>query len=138
MLSTDILTYALAFASAAPTVAALYNWDQTLQVYTLGDIPSSSPKTPRTAAKWMGECNGGDIPAGGYGCGNFSEGTVIYKCVGSDEDGYWLKKYEVCAWVSGKGGQCVRNQLKKGAKFYPFVSGGKVVCVQPIAVFGHS
>lgn len=65
MLSTNILTYALAFASAAPTVAALYNWDPKLQVYTLGDIPSSLPKTPRTAAKWMGECNGGDIPAGG-------------------------------------------------------------------------
>jgi hypothetical protein len=88
--------------------AALYNWDPTLQVYTLGDIP-----------------------AGGYGCGSFSEGTVIYKCVGSDEDGYWLKKYQVCAWVSSSGGQCVKNQLKKGAKFYPFVSGGKVVCVQP-------
>jgi hypothetical protein len=27
-------------------------------------------------------------------------------------------------------------QLKKGAKFYPFVSGSKVVCVQPVAVNG--
>jgi hypothetical protein len=69
---------------------------------------------------------------------NFGEeGTIIYKCVKTaGDEQYWLKKYEVCPWVASKGGQCVRNQLKKGAKFYPFVSSSKVVCVQPVAVNG--
>jgi hypothetical protein len=137
MLFTNVLTYAIAFAAATPTVTALYNWDPLLQVYTLGDIPAAGPKTPRTGTKWMGMCNGGDIPDGGYGCGNFgSEGTIIYKCVKTAKGEYWLKKSEVCPWVSSKGGQCVKNQLKKRAKFYPFVSGSKVVCVQPVAVNG--
>jgi hypothetical protein len=140
MLFTNILTYAMAFASATPMVAALYNWDPVLQVYTLGEIAADSPKTPRASAKWMGECNGGDIDDGGYGCGSFlDQGTVIYKCVKTKDGSYWLKKHEVCAWVNKSGGgRCVKNQLKKGAKFYPFVSGSKVVCVQPVAVFGHS
>ena len=138
MLFTNVLTYAIALAAAAPTVTALYNWDSLLKVYTLGDIPAAGPKTPRAATKWMGRCNGGDIPDGGYGCGNFGEeGTIIYKCVKTaGDEQYWLKKYEVCPWVASKGGQCVRNQLKKGAKFYPFVSSSKVVCVQPVAVNG--
>jgi hypothetical protein len=59
---------------------------------------------------------------------------VIYKCVAYENDGYWLKRHEQCEWAGGVGGQCVKNQLKKGAKFYPFVSGNKVVCVQPTDV----
>jgi hypothetical protein len=138
MLFTNVLTYAIALAAAAPTVTALYKWDPLLQVYTLGDIPAAGPKTPRTGAKWMGSCNGGDIPDGGYGCGNFgSEGTIIYKCVKTaGDEQYWLKKHELCAWYGQAGGQCVKNRLRKGAKFYPFVSGSKVVCVHPVAVNG--
>jgi hypothetical protein len=115
MLFTNVLTYAIALAAAAPTVTALYNWDPLLQVYTLGDIPD-----------------------GGYGCGNFGiEGTIIYKCVKTaGDEQYWLKKHKLCAWYGQAGGQCVKNQLRKGAKFYPFVSGSEVVCVHPVSVNG--
>lgn len=137
MLFANVITQAIALAAAVPMVAAFYNWDPALQVYTLGDITASGPKTPCSSTKWMGRCNGGDIPEGGYGCGNFGEvGTIIYKCVKYNDDGYWLKKHEVCYWNGDHGGQCVKNQLKKGAKFYPLVSGSKVVCVQPVSING--
>jgi hypothetical protein len=135
MLFTNVITYAVALAATTPMVAALYTWDYKLQLYTLPEVPPRGPKMTGTAANWMGRCNGGDIPEGGYGCGNFGAlGTVIYKCVAYENDGYWLKRYETCAWSGGTGGQCVKNQLKKGAKFYPFVSGNKVVCIQPTDV----
>jgi hypothetical protein len=79
MLFTNVLTYAIAFASATPMVAALYHWD-----YTLGEAPSAFKNpgrySPRISAEWMGLCNGGDIPEGGYGCATFVEdATVICK-----------------------------------------------------------
>jgi hypothetical protein len=135
MLFTNVITYAVALAATTPMVAALYTWDYKLQLYTLPEVPPRGPKMTGSPANWMGCCNGGDIPEGGYGCGNFGGlGTVIYKCVAYESDGYWLKRHEQCEWAGGVGGQCVKNQLKKGAKFYPFVSGNKVVCVQPTDV----
>jgi hypothetical protein len=135
MLFTNILAYATALAATVPMVAGLYYWDPKLQTYTLGEVPPRGPKMTGSAANWMGRCNGGDIPEGGYGCGNFGGiGTVIYKCVAYKDDGYWLKRHETCSWADQTGGQCVKNQLKKGAKFYPLVSGSKVVCVQPTDV----
>jgi hypothetical protein len=80
MLFTNVLTYALAFASATPMVAALYHWDSKLQLYTLGEVPAPHWNNPKASAEWMGQCNGGDIPEGGYGCGTFIEdSTVICK-----------------------------------------------------------
>jgi hypothetical protein len=135
MLFTNAFTYAIALAAAVPTVAGLYKWEEKTQLYNVGEVPALGPKMPARSAQWMGRCNGGDIPEGGYGCGNFgSIGTVIYKCVEYKDDGYWLKRSETCFWANNTGGQCVRNQLKKGAKFYPLVSGSKVVCVQPTDV----
>jgi hypothetical protein len=80
MLFTNVLTYAIAFASATPMVAALYHWDSKLQLYTLGEVPAPHWNNPKASAEWMGQCNGGDIPEGGYGCGTFIEdSTVICK-----------------------------------------------------------
>jgi hypothetical protein len=80
MLFTNVLTYALAFASATPMVAALYHWDEKLQLYTLGEVPAPHWNNPKASAEWTGQCNGGDIPEGGYGCGTFIEdSTVICK-----------------------------------------------------------
>jgi hypothetical protein len=76
MLFTNVLTYALAFASATPMVAALYHWDEKLQLYTLGEVPAPRPN-PHVSAEWMGQCNGGDIPEGGYGCGTFIEDSTL-------------------------------------------------------------
>jgi hypothetical protein len=61
------------------------------------------------------------------------------KCVKDKKTGEpWLKRQEVCLWAgAGNGGQCVRNKLRDGAKFYPFVSSSKVVCVQPTEVYGE-
>lgn len=135
MLFTNVFTYAIALAAAAPMVAADYKWSKKLQVHKIGEIPVAGPKMPSRAAQWMGRCGGNDIKEGEYGCGNFgSTGTGIYKCVKYKDDGYWLKRWEMCSWANSVGGQCVRNQLKKGAKFYPLVNGNKVVCVQPTDV----
>lgn len=123
---TNPLTCALALASTLPLVSADYPWDPTLQVYKIGEVPAMV-KLPHRPAQWMGRCGGNDVKHGGYACGNFgSKGTVIYKC-----EAGWLKRAEVCSWANGTGGQCVKNQRKKGKKFYPLVGGGKVVCVQP-------
>lgn len=135
MLFTNVFTYTFALAAAVPMVAADYPWDTKLQIYKIGDVPSAGPKQPARAAEWMGRCGGDDIQEGEYGCGNFKAyGSGIYKCVRYKDDGYWLKRHEVCLWANGTGGQCVRNQRKKGAKYYPFVSGKKMVCVQPTDV----
>jgi hypothetical protein len=133
MLFTIAFTYAIALAATAvPMVAAEYQWNPKLQIHTLGDIPAAGAKTPARATQWMGRCNGGDINVGGYGCGNFgSIGTVIYECVKYKKDGYWLRRKETCYWANAVGGQCVKNSLKNGAKFYPLVDSDKVVCVQP-------
>lgn len=107
-------------------VSANYPYNPKLQVRMIGEVPAVV-KQPNRAAKWMGRCGGDDIREGAFGCGNFGKsGTVIYKC----EKG-WLKRFEQCSWASGTGGQCVKNQRKKGKKFYPLVDGKKVVCVQP-------
>jgi hypothetical protein len=148
MLFTNVFTYATALAATVPTVAGFNNqdfkpkyiWDANLRVYKLGEIPSRGKNMPNRAADWLGRCSegditrGADIGLGSYGCGEFKDiGMVIYKCVKDKETGEpWLKRYEVCLWAgAGPGGQCVRNQRKKGKKFYPLVDSSKIVCVQP-------
>jgi len=80
MLFTNILTTAIAFASATPMVAALYHWGPKLQLYTLGEVPAPWKGNPHASAMWMGQCNGGDIPEGSYGCGTFlKDSTLICK-----------------------------------------------------------
>jgi hypothetical protein len=76
---TIALTYAMAFASATPMVAALYHWDPKLQLYTLGEVPAypREPLNPHVSSEWMGQCNGGDIPEGGYGCGTFIKDSTL-------------------------------------------------------------
>jgi hypothetical protein len=50
----------------------------------------------------------------------------------------WLKKVEICAWSTEKGGQCVKNQPKKGGKkFHPERSGDDAVCVKPEVLGGQ-
>ncbi|KAM0715196.1 hypothetical protein Q7P37_009661 [Cladosporium fusiforme] len=123
---TNTLTWALALAASLPTVAGEYKYNEKLKVRMLGEIPGMV-KRPKRPAEWMGRCGGNDVKEGGWACGNFgSTGTVIYKCQGG-----WLKRKEVCTWANGTGGQCVKNQRRKGHKYYPLVDGSKVVCVQP-------
>lgn len=118
--------------SAFPLTTALYDWDPVLRVYNIGQVPANSVKTPRAAAKTMGACGASDIPEGRMGCGNFGTyGSGIYVC----KNGV-LKLKEVCLWSNGGDGQCVRNQRRKGKKFYVFESGKKVVCVDKKAAFG--
>lgn len=122
----NTLTYALALIASLPIVSGEYRYDPKMKVRMIGDIPGMV-KQPRRAAKYMGRCGGPDVREGGFACGNFkSIGTTIYKC----EKGR-LKKFEQCYWANGTGGQCVKNERKKGFKYYPFVDGKKVVCVQP-------
>jgi hypothetical protein len=109
-------------------------------------MPESRRRIDAQWADWLGRCaegdvgRGEDVGLGSYGCGVFKNlGTAIYKCVKDKKTGEpWLKRHEVCLWAgAGAGGQCVRNKLRDGAKFYPFVSSSKVVCVQPNDVYGE-
>lgn len=134
MLFNNALTYAVALAGALPTVVALYPWNEQTQLYNVGEVPSSGPKN-QMAARWMGRCDGGDIPLGGYGCGNYgTAGNAIYKCVWDKKTNEaWLKFDQVCLWKNfggGNGGQCVKNSRRKGKKFYPLVDGKKAVCIR--------
>jgi hypothetical protein len=63
---------------------------------------------------------------------------LLIKCVKYKDGSYWLAKSEICVWEGKRGGQCVKNQLKKGGKkFYPERSGEDAVCVQPEVVGGQ-
>jgi len=132
MLFNNALTYAVAFATALPTVTALYPFNKKTQLYDVGEVPVYGPKA-QMAARWMGRCGGADIPLGGYGCGNFNTaGNAIYKCVDWKGEA-WLKYDQVCLWKDfggGNGGQCAKNSRRKGKKFYPFVDGRKAVCIR--------
>jgi hypothetical protein len=86
-----------------------------------------------------GRCGGDDVPPGDWACGLYgaggSLGRAIYQCVAwknkENKTEYWLKRAELCTWAgpATNGGQCARNSLRKGKRFYPFVNGGKAVCV---------
>jgi hypothetical protein len=137
MLFKTAITYAVALVAALPMVAAEYQWDDLRQVYNIGEVPTQNRKSHRVA-KWMGRCGGNDIKVGGYGCGQFGvNGTLghgIYKCVEDPKkyEGAWLQYQEVCLWQdfgAGNGGDCTRNQRRKGKKFFPLLDGKKVVCI---------
>lgn len=136
MLFTNALTYAVALAASLPVVVADYPWNEKTQLYNIGEVPTQNRKQYGRAVKWMGRCGGNDIKVGGYGCGNFgTRGNAIYKCVEDPKkyEGAWLQYQEVCLWRdygAGNGGQCVRNQRRKGKKFYPLIDGKKAVCIR--------
>ena len=97
-----------------------------VQVYDLGRVPSKIGR-PNEATDYMGSC--GEIAEGYYGCGSFGPGKfvalrAICRCVGGR-----LVKAEVCE-ESDKYNRCVRNQRRKGKKFYPFNNKSKVVCAK--------
>jgi len=61
-------------------------------------------------------------------CGSFGPGKkiamrAIYTCKNGR-----LSLREICAERSEKN-RCVKNSRRSGKKFYPFVSGEKIVCV---------
>lgn len=131
MLFSTPFTYTLALAAALPAAVTAYTYNDQTKLYHIGEVNMEGSR----AAEWMGLCGGSDIPAGDYACGLFGEngtkGTAIYKCTYWRGDGnYYLKRAETCLWAgTGYGGQCVRNQRRKGKKFYPFVDCKKAVCV---------
>jgi hypothetical protein len=131
MLFTNPLTYTIAVAATLPAIVSAYTYNDQTKLYHIGEVNMDGSR----AAEWMGLCGGSDIPAGDYACGLFgpngTKDTAIYKCTYWPADGnYYLKRAEVCLWAgTGYGGQCSRNQRRKGKKFYPFVDGKKAVCV---------
>lgn len=134
MLFSNTFTYAIAFVAVLPLAFAGYPFDGKTKLADIGQVPMEKGQKYR-ATKWMGRCGGDDVPPGDFACGLYGEngtrGTAIYKCVKWEPTGeYWLKRAEVCIWSSPGGyGQCVRNQRRKGKKFYPLVDGKKAVCV---------
>jgi hypothetical protein len=135
MLLNNVLTYAVALVATAPTVLAEYKWNAQRQLADIGNVPYRPRAIP---PKWLGLCGGNDIKVGEYGCGQYgsdgTKGSAIYKCVEDPKkyEGAWLRYHEVCLWQDfggGNGGNCARNQRRKGKKFYPLIDGKKAVCV---------
>lgn len=128
MLISNALTFACAIASASAAAvsttakmkASALTWNDKLEVGMMGQTPVDKKGKPD---KWGPKCKGNF-----QACATWPDyGTVIYKC----ENG-WMKRKEICMWTTSNGGQCVKNQRKNTyKKFYPFVDGNKVVCVQP-------
>ena len=117
---------AINLPSASAAVKWADKWNEDLKVYDLGRVPSRIGH-PNEATYYMGSC--GEIKEGYYGCGSFGPGKIvalraIYRCVNSR-----LVRAEVCEEKS-KYNRCVRNQRRKGKKFYPFNNGAKVVCAR--------
>jgi hypothetical protein len=135
MLFNNALTYAVALVAIASTVLAEYKWDALRQLADIGEIAYRPRAIP---TKWLGRCGGDDLKVGEYGCGQYGhngvKGTALYKCVQDPKkyEGAWLRYQEVCLWQDfggGNGGNCARNQRRKGKKFYPLIDGKKGVCV---------
>ena len=128
-----LFTNIIALAATALTVAVTaYDYNDQTKLYHIGQVPFEA--NSHRASLWMGRCGGDDIPPGDYACGLYGEGgskgTTIYKCVEWTDGTYWLRRAETCLWAgAGYGGQCSRNQRRKGKKFYPFVDGKKAVCI---------
>jgi hypothetical protein len=133
MLLNNILPYVVAIVTALPAVTA-YDYNEKTHLYHIGQVPMEGAKGVH-AATWMGECGGSDIPPGDWACGLYgpdgSLGNVIYQCQDRGDGRTFLKRKEVCLWAGAgsNGGQCSRNSLRKGKRFYPLVSAGKAVCV---------
>ena len=111
-------------ATLLPSASAA-KWNKKLKVWNVGGIPSV-PGFPGLAAGDIGPCGG--IPEGGDVCGSFGPGKkiamrAIYTCKKGR-----LTQREICSENSHKN-RCVKNSRRSGKKFYPFVSGEKIVCV---------
>jgi hypothetical protein len=125
--TTTLLTLlALSAASASAATKWADKWNEDLKVYDIGLVPSKVGR-PSEPVDFMGNC--GDIEEGYYGCGSFGPGKIvalraIYRCVNQR-----LVRAEVCG-ESAKYNRCIRNQRRKGRKFYPFNNGAKVVCAK--------
>jgi len=128
---TSTLCALLAIGAATlPSASAATKWDDKwndqLKVWDIGRVPSKIGR-PSEAVDFMGSC--GEIKEGYYGCGSFGPGKIvamraIYRCVNSR-----LVRAEVCG-ENAKYSRCVKNQRRKGKKFYPFNNGEKVVCAK--------
>ena len=100
-------------------------WNRKLKVWNVGTI-SSVPGFPGLAPADIGKCGG--IPDGGYVCGSFGPGKkVAMRAIYSCRKGLLVQR-EICS-ESDVNNRCVKNERRKGKKFYPFVSGDKIVCV---------
>jgi hypothetical protein len=105
-----LFTTTLALAVALPALVSGYTYNSQTKLYHIGEVPMEGHR----AALWQDECGGDDI----------------HKCTGWDDGKAYLRRSETCMWAgTGYGGQCSRNQRRKGKKFYPFVDGKKAVCV---------
>jgi hypothetical protein len=115
--------FALLAFFALNTSAATFN--KKLSVWNIGKVPSV-PGFPGTPTPVWGKCGG--IPNGGHVCGSFGPGKkaamrAIYTC----HDGT-LNISELCM-ESSENNHCVLNGRKPGQRFYPLVSGDKIVFV---------
>ena len=128
--TTTLCTLLAIGAATFPSTSAATNWadkwNDQLKVWDIGRVPSK-PGRPNQVVDYMGSCGG--IKEGHYACGSFGPGKIvamraIYVCTNGR-----LARKEVCH-ESDKYNRCVKNQRRKGKKFYPFNNGAKVVCAK--------
>lgn len=120
------LTALLALASMVPSSSAAVTWDDTLKVWNIGTV-GKDPKAKGknfVPAKWAGQCNRDNdiIREGVFGCADGGSGNlqIIYQCKNG-----WMRVREMCPGNE----RCVKNQRRKGKKFWPLAGANVVGCV---------
>ena len=129
--STFVALSSLAAAVSGASIAQTAIWNDHLKIWDIGAVTSTRGDWAfyRDGAPYAGRCN--NVPEGEYACGSFVERDVnALRAIYRSKDG-WLELAETCH----EGDQhakdrCVKNGRRKGKKFYPFVSGNKVVCMK--------
>jgi hypothetical protein len=110
--------------------ASAATWDDKLKVWDIGPVHTIQSKTGKyktNPIRYPVRCGG--IPELGYASGSYKEDGVmalraIYRCENS-----WLTLSQVCH-EQDKNNRCVKNERKKGEKFYPTASKDKIVCAR--------
>jgi hypothetical protein len=121
--------FALLALTAIPTALAA-TWNDKLKIWDIGHVATVESKTGKykiNPIRYPGLCGG--IPKLGYACGSYKEDGMmalraIYRC----ENG-WLTLYQVCH-ERDLNDRCVKNERKKGKRFYPAAPGDRIVCAQ--------
>ena len=118
----------LALTTFTPTASAAV-WNDKLKVWNIGRV-ATTQKWDGKYRTWpvrdAGSCGG--IPNFGYVCGSSKDrGVMALRAIYVCEKGRLIHR-ETCRELD-RNDQCVKNERRKGKKFYPFVSGDRIVCV---------
>lgn len=122
-----LLTFLALATLPSPCSAAV--WNDKLKVWNIGRV-ATTHTTHGEYRTWpvrdAGSCGG--IPEFGYVCGSFKDrGVMALRAIYVCEKGRLIHR-ETCREL-GRNDRCVKNERRKGKKFYPFTPADRIVCV---------